>query len=39
MSQSMFPAEAQYEVDKMFTRCYADKSPFVDSEPEEVKVH
>lgn len=26
--QSMFPDEAQSEVDKMFTQCYADKSPF-----------
>lgn len=26
--KSMFPAEAQSEVDKMFTQCYADNSPF-----------
>lgn len=26
--QSMFPNEARTEVDKMFTQCYADKSPF-----------
>ncbi|TYZ57738.1 hypothetical protein PybrP1_001236 [[Pythium] brassicae (nom. inval.)] len=27
-TQSMFPVEAQSEVDKMFTQCYADNSPF-----------
>lgn len=26
--QSMFPAEARGEVDKMFAQCYADTSPF-----------
>lgn len=28
--QSMFPDEAEQEVDKMFAQCYADKSPFAD---------